>query len=287
MPSSYRGEAPDHESNHANPQHGLTMIQADLIVGAQAARFAEPAEGSFHDPAFGQDVETLGVVAPPHNFQMQFAEGPQLFDPMDERAQVAAVGPDDLQAPKAFSQCADQSLGRVAVLDCCAGNHDGQHQSEGVHRQMAFAAFDLFSRVVAAFSGLIGRLDRLAVNNGGGRGHCLALRPTRPVAQGVVDEGPRPILAPLAKVAIDGGPRAEVLGQQPPGAAGTHHMEDGVKQGASLQFDRASAFAFAGLGFGHQRLDLVPFFISKIRRILDRMRLHPFYLLHVPNLVQH
>src|SRR5664280_201755 len=95
MVVSYCGEPPDHEANHANPQHCLAMIEPHFIVGAKPPRFAEPAEGSFDNPAFGQDFETFGVVAPPHDFQMQFAKGPQLLDPLDQSAQVTAIRPDD------------------------------------------------------------------------------------------------------------------------------------------------------------------------------------------------
>jgi hypothetical protein len=124
-------EASDHDANHANADHRLAMIQPHLIVGAQAPRFVEPAKGSLDNPALGQDLEALGPVATPHDFQMQSAAGPQLFDPLDQRAQVTTIGPDDLQPPKPLDQRPDQTLGRIAVLNGGAGNHDGQHQSEG------------------------------------------------------------------------------------------------------------------------------------------------------------
>jgi hypothetical protein len=58
---------------------------------------------------------------------------------------------------------------------------------------------------------LVGRFDRLAVNNGCRGGHVAAFGETQPIAQGVVDERPGPILAPLAKVAIDGFARSQSL----------------------------------------------------------------------------
>jgi hypothetical protein len=148
--------------------------------------------------------------------------------------------------------------------------------SPRVHRQVTFAALDLFSRVVAAFAGLIGGFDRLAVNNGGRRGHLSAFGLAQPVAQGVVNKGPSPILAPLAKVTVDRLPRTEILGQKPPRTTGSDLVADRVEQRAAIQFERTPAFAFARFGLGNERLDLVPFFISKVRGI--RMRLHPSYL---------
>ena len=278
MPFSYRGEASDHEANHANPQHGLTMIQPHLIVTAQASRFAEPAKGSFDYPTFGQDFETFGVVAPPYDFQMQLAERPQLFDPLDQSAQVAAIGPDDLQPSKHLDQRANQILGGGAILDGGTGNHYAQHQPERVHRQVAFAALDLFARVVAGFSSLIGSFDRLAVNDRGRRCHLSAFGLAQPVAQGVVNKGPSPILAPLAKVAVDRLPWTEILGQEPPRTTGPDFVADRVEQRAPIQLKRTPTFAFAGFGLRDQGLDLVPFFIGEIGRIFDWMRLHPSYL---------
>ena len=152
-----------------------------------------------------------------------------------------------------------------------------QNQAQGVHRQMALAAFNLFARVIAAFSGLIGRLDRLAVNNSCRRRDLPALASCATSLAGVVNEGPSPILAPAAEVAIHGLPRREVPGQKPPGATTAHDIEDRIHQDSAIQ-GWTTPFAPAGLGFGHQRFDLLPFFISQISWIILRMRLHPLYL---------
>src|SRR5271166_6095998 len=101
-------QASDHDPNHANSQHGLAMIEADLIVAAQPPRFIEPAKGSFHDPAFGQNFESLDLVAPPDDFQFEFAVGPELFNPGHQSPQVAAVGPNDLQSAEQSRQALDQ-----------------------------------------------------------------------------------------------------------------------------------------------------------------------------------
>jgi len=253
------------------------MIQANFIIPAQPSRFGQPAEGSLNDPSLGQYLEAIGPVAPADNFQVQFAKGAQPFDPLNQRAEVTAVGPNDLQATKKAHQSLEERLGCVPVLHGSAGDHQRQNQAQGVHRQVALAAFDLFARVVAAFPGLIGRLDRLAVNNSCRRGDRPALALAQPVSQGVVDEGPGPILAPSAEVAINGLPGREVSGQKPPGATTTHDVEDRIHQDSASQ-GWTTPFAPAGFGFGHQRLDLLPFFISQIRWIILRMRLHPLYL---------
>ena len=191
---------------------------------------------------------------------------------------IAAVGPDDLQSSEHLDQRFDQGLGGIPILHGRRGDHNSQDQAQNVHHHMAFAPFDLFTRIVAALSGLIGRFDRLAVNNGRCGSHLPPFGITQPIAQRVVDEGPSPILTPLAKVAIDGLPGAEVFGKKPPRTARSNHIKDGVDQDAAVLAERASALARAGLGCRHQRFDLVPFFISQIRWITYRMRLHPIHL---------
>jgi len=253
------------------------MIQANFIIPAKPARLDQPAKGSLNDPSLGQNFEAIGPIAPADDFQVQFAKGAQPFDPLHQRAEVTAVGPNDLQATKKAHQSLDEGLASVPILHGGAGDHQRQNQTQGVHRQVALAAFDLFARVVAAFPGLIGRLDRLAVNNSCRGGDRSALALAQPVPQDVVDEGPSPILAPAAEVAINGLPGRKVPGQEPPGATATHDIDDRIHQHSAIQ-GWTPPFAPAGLGFGHQRFDLLPFFISQISWIILRMRLHPFYL---------
>src|SRR5947209_3865298 len=90
-------QASDHDTNHANSEHRLAMIYPNLVVAAQPARFVEPAKGSFDDPSFGKNLESFDLVATPHDLQFEFAVGPELFDPLHQSSQIAAVGPNDLQ----------------------------------------------------------------------------------------------------------------------------------------------------------------------------------------------
>jgi hypothetical protein len=73
------------------------------------------------------------------------------------------------------------------------------------------------------------------------------MRVTQPVAQGVVDERPRQILAPLAKVPIDGS-GAEIFGQQPPRVGRPNHVKAGIDQGVAVLADRNW-----GNPFGHRQ----------------------------------
>ena len=67
------------------------MIQPHFMVAAEPPRFAQPAKGSFDDPALGQDLKSPGLIASPHNFHSQPAKGPQGFDPLHQGPQITAV----------------------------------------------------------------------------------------------------------------------------------------------------------------------------------------------------
>jgi hypothetical protein len=95
---SYSSQAPDHDSNHANLNHRLTVIQANFIISAQPAGLEQPAERAFYHPSSRQHFEAFEVVAAAHNLQPQLAEGTKLLHPVDQGSQITAVSPNDLQS---------------------------------------------------------------------------------------------------------------------------------------------------------------------------------------------
>ncbi|MFE1246563.1 hypothetical protein [Streptomyces sp. NPDC058766] len=52
-----------HEHGHRPQDDGFAGVGAPLVVPDQAPVARAPGEGSFHDPAAGQDLEAAGVVA--------------------------------------------------------------------------------------------------------------------------------------------------------------------------------------------------------------------------------
>ena len=57
----------------------------------------------------------------------------------------------------------------VAVLDAGGVDDGAQQEAERIHQQVPLAAVDLLVGVEAARAAAFGRLDRLAVDNSGGR----------------------------------------------------------------------------------------------------------------------
>jgi len=80
----------NHQVDHRDIDHRLTAVRQRLVVFAQAAVFAEPAEGAFDDPTFGQHHELMNV-GPLDDFDRSFERA---FGHVHKLACVAAVGPD-------------------------------------------------------------------------------------------------------------------------------------------------------------------------------------------------
>ncbi len=134
----------DHQVGHGDEDHGLAAVWQSLVVFGQSAVLAQPCEGALHDPALGQDDETVGRRA---FDDLDKAEEPTA-GPVYELARIAAVGKDQLQSTKPRTQLPDEELGPVAVLDI-RGMHDQRHdQPQRVDDQMALAAQDFLARVV-------------------------------------------------------------------------------------------------------------------------------------------
>src|SRR6266852_7135644 len=254
------------------------MIQSNLIVTTKSARFVEPTTGAFYDPPFGKNLEAFDLITPSYDLQFQFAKVPKLLHPVNQSSQIATIGPDDLQSSIHAHQQFDQALGGIAVLHSGRCDHNRQNHSQAVHRHVAFASRHLFSRVVAALSRLVGRLDRLAINNGSGGCHLAFLALAHAVTQRVVNERPSPILTPAPKAAIDGLPTTKVLRQKSPGAARTNHVKDGVDQAPPIQRGRSATLSFSRFRSRNEGLDVLPFFISQVGWITSWMRLHPSHL---------
>src|SRR2546425_940740 len=112
------------------------MIQANLIVAAESARFIQPTEGSFYYPALRKSLESFGLIAASDNFQPQFTKGPKLLYPLDQRSQITAIGPDNLQPPIQANQDFDQALGSLAVLHGGGCDHNRKNQSQAEERRV-------------------------------------------------------------------------------------------------------------------------------------------------------
>ena len=106
---------------------------------------------------------------------------------------------------------------------------------------MAFPLIDILGVVPATLLAAGRRIDRLAIDAGGGAGLVRFLRRADFRAQQIVDYLEGAVVPPLIKVAPHGGPGRKVLGQIPPMAAGAEDVKDGINDIAQIRGARSSA----------------------------------------------
>src|ERR1700731_1641667 len=79
-------QASEHDADHSEPDEGGDSARISLEIARQAAIAADPGEGSFDDPALGQDDEFVQFVA---------------LDDLDHPMAGAGSGPRGGRAPAA------------------------------------------------------------------------------------------------------------------------------------------------------------------------------------------
>lgn len=105
---------------------------------------ADPGQGTFDDPSFGQDYELI-LVASADDLQLPRPgplDGRQHF-----RSLVSGVADYPLQERELSASLGQQRLGPVTVLDAGRVNTDAQQQAERVSQDVALAANGLLARV--------------------------------------------------------------------------------------------------------------------------------------------
>jgi len=146
-----------------------------FIVFGEATIVGEPAEGSFHDPAFGQDLESVERRALDH-FQAQTAARQQRFEPLAERVpSITSIDPDQAQPTKGPLQLLEHQASAIAILNIARMNHHGQNQTQRINQEMPLSSHDLLACIVAAHSSVVRYLNALAVEDRSGRGFFFPL----------------------------------------------------------------------------------------------------------------
>ncbi len=154
---------------------GLAIGGVVFVIFGEAAVIGKPAEGSLHNPAFGQDLEGVESLAF-DDFQPQTAARQQPFEPLAERiAGVASIDPNQTQPTKGGRQLLQHQAGAIAILDV-GGVHDHrQNQTQRINQEMALSSHDLLARIVAAHSSVVRYFNALAVEDRSGRGFFFPL----------------------------------------------------------------------------------------------------------------
>lgn len=147
-----------------------------LVIFAESARAAEPGKGAFDDPASREDLEAMECLGMLDDFQPGAAAETEGSHPLDQRARVAAVGPDATQPPEALPQGCEQQAGAIAILHVGRMHADQEDQAQGVDQKMSLSSRHLLASIVSANSALLSCSHALRVENRSGRGFFLPTR---------------------------------------------------------------------------------------------------------------
>ena len=122
-------------------------IETFPILGEPSAA-AEPGEGSFNDPAFGQDDEALGLIGALDDFDVHARQN-VAKTVLEAGALISAIGIELQQKGIEAEQGGHEKHAAIAILDV-RGMHDGMHQEAlRIDENMPLLAFDLLARIVA------------------------------------------------------------------------------------------------------------------------------------------
>src|SRR6266850_2775092 len=127
---TWPGQAAEHDADHCEPDEGGDSAGISLEIARQAAIAADPGQGSFDDPALGQDDEFV-----------QFMSFDDLDHPMagagsgarDAWSLIAGIGEDALdEGEQAASATIENQPRPVAVLNVGRMNDDVQQEAERI-----------------------------------------------------------------------------------------------------------------------------------------------------------
>ena len=139
------GQEAQHPPNTGTLQHRLTAFGQKLIILAQASVTRQPGKRALHDPTLGQHHKPFLCVRALDNLEVPFIEvGTNVL-------QLPGIRPIGIQGGQPLTvgfQQSQQLPGSITILDTGSGHHHRPDQAQGVYREVAFAAFDLFAGII-------------------------------------------------------------------------------------------------------------------------------------------
>ena len=138
-------QASEHDADHREPDERGDGAGISLEIARQAAIAADPGQGSFDDPALGQDNEFMQFVALDDLEYPTTAAGSRS---LGARSLIAGIGEDALdEGEEAAGASIEDQPRSVAVLNIAGMNDDVQQKAERIDQDMALASGDLFARI--------------------------------------------------------------------------------------------------------------------------------------------
>ena len=142
---SCAGKASQHDADHGQPDESSDGAGVSLEITCQAAVAADPGQGSFDDPALGQDDEFVQFIALDDLEQPTTGAGNRS---RGTRSLIAGIGEDALdEGEQAAGTSIENQPRPVAVLNIAGMNDDVQQEAERIDQDMALAPSDLLARI--------------------------------------------------------------------------------------------------------------------------------------------
>ena len=180
--------------------------------------------------------------------------------------QLPPIGPIDPDQTQLFTGPAESGKEQARprrVRHRGSRDDDGQEESQRIHQDMPFAAFDIFAFIVAPLAPEFGRLHTLAIEATSGGVFVASCLLAYLSAQGIVEPLPVPAVTPWAAIPIDTGPLRIFMGEQPPFDAPIDDIKERIDHRAHIEL----AMAPTRLGWRDQIFDKSPFGISEVCRV--------------------
>src|SRR5215212_3510368 len=142
---TWPGQAAEHDADHCEPDEGGDSARISLEIARQAAIATDPSQGSFDDPALGQDDEFVQFVALDDLEHPTTGAGSRS---RGARSLIAGIGEDALDAGEEAAGASIENQSRpVAVLNIGGMDDDVQQEAERIDQDMALAPGDLLPRI--------------------------------------------------------------------------------------------------------------------------------------------
>src|ERR1039457_5831743 len=124
-------EAAKLDSNHGDIYPSLGAGLGGFVIAHPSALTHQPAEGSLHDPAAGEDFEAGRVIGTFDHFDREF--GAEALDPLSEGcAGIATIHPQNPQPGEPAQHAAQKYLGSVALGAAGRGHGYAEHQPQSI-----------------------------------------------------------------------------------------------------------------------------------------------------------
>ena len=218
--------------NHRHVHHRLAHARVPLIVLAQSPIDHEPTKRPLHDPSFRQHSETHCSLHSTHDLQDQTINDSDTSGCL--LATIAAIRPNLLQARKALLGLIQHGLATILILNIGRMDHTSDQHPQDIDQHMPLSTAHLFPAIIAALTAALRGLDRLAVEDGCGRGGLLTGLAADGRVQRVVKTQPQAIATPAREVGGHRAPRGKVVRQLAPLTSGAFQIEEGVENTAII-----------------------------------------------------